>query len=229
MGMSYYSRHLAGERLRRCYELAPPPVVRYLEAETSFILERISGHSRVLELGCGYGRVLADVQRRTSHLVGIDTAHESLRLARRLLGPESACRLIETDAEALGLRCDSFDLVFCIQNGLSAFNVDPKRVVAEAIRVARSGSRIICTSYSPRLWPHRLEWFRIQSAHGLLGEIDEQATGEGIIVCRDGFRAGTLGPDDFRTLLGAFGIIPNIVDLDGLSTCCEFTVGGQAA
>jgi 2-polyprenyl-6-hydroxyphenyl methylase/3-demethylubiquinone-9 3-methyltransferase len=36
-----------------------------------------------------------------------------------------------------------------------------------------------------------LEWFEIQSAHHLIGEIDYQAAGNEMIVCKDGFRATT--------------------------------------
>jgi hypothetical protein len=38
----YYARGLAGERLRRCYELAPDRVRRYLEAEIRFVLSRLA-------------------------------------------------------------------------------------------------------------------------------------------------------------------------------------------
>ena len=37
----YYDDKLAAERLRRCYELAPPRVVRYLEAEVQHVLSRL--------------------------------------------------------------------------------------------------------------------------------------------------------------------------------------------
>src|SRR5947209_3540059 len=47
------------------------------------------------------------------------------------------------------------------------------------------------TRYTPQFWEHRLEWFEIQAAHHLIGEIDYQTTGNGTIVCKDGFRATT--------------------------------------
>ncbi len=54
--MGYYSTHLAAERLRRCYEIAPTRVRRYLRAEIDFVLSRSGPAADVLELGCGYGR-----------------------------------------------------------------------------------------------------------------------------------------------------------------------------
>jgi 2-polyprenyl-6-hydroxyphenyl methylase/3-demethylubiquinone-9 3-methyltransferase len=92
------------------------------------------------------------------------------------------------------------------------------------MRVTRSGKTILFSSYSERFWEDRLEWFRIQSDHGLIGEIDYDATGDGVIVCKDGFRASTVGPDDFVSLTSDFDIIPKITEVDGSSVFCEIPV-----
>jgi len=55
---SYYTERLAAERLRACYDLAPPLTKAYLEAEIEFVLARTTPSMLALELGCGYGRVL---------------------------------------------------------------------------------------------------------------------------------------------------------------------------
>jgi len=88
-----------------------------------------------------------------------------------------------------------FDVVFCIQNGISAFGVDQKRLIAESIRVTKNNGVILFSSYSPKIWDARLEWFRMQSQLGLIGEIDEEKTRNGTIVCKDGFRATTVSGD----------------------------------
>ena len=182
----YYSRSLSGERLRRCYELAPPRVVRYLEAEIEFVLARISASSLVLELGCGYGRVLERLAPAARAVFGIDTSLESLRLARADLRHLPSCSVAVMNAMLLGIPDQRFDLVACIQNGISAFRVDRGGLLREAIRVTRRGGRVLFSSYSARFWEERLEWFRIQAAHGLVGEIDPEATKDGVIVCKDG-------------------------------------------
>jgi hypothetical protein len=53
---------------------------------------------------------------------------------------------------------------------------------------------VLFSSYSPRFWDPRLEGCRIQAEHGVVGEIDEDATGNGVIVCKDGFTAATAPP-----------------------------------
>ena len=55
----YYSEQLFAERLRKCYEIAPPRARQYLEAEIDHVAGRIRPGESVLELGRGYGHVLA--------------------------------------------------------------------------------------------------------------------------------------------------------------------------
>jgi 2-polyprenyl-6-hydroxyphenyl methylase/3-demethylubiquinone-9 3-methyltransferase len=196
-------------------------VVRYLEAEIEFVLARIATSSLVLELGCGYGRVLERLAPAARAVTGIDTSLESLRLARTGLRHLSSCSIAVMNAVALGFADQSFDLVACIQNGISAFGVDRRQLLREAIRVTRPNGRVLFSSYSAGFWEERLEWFRIQAAHGLIGEIDAEATKEGVIVCRDGFRAGTVGPGEFRELLSGCPAAPEITEVDGSSLFCE--------
>jgi 2-polyprenyl-6-hydroxyphenyl methylase/3-demethylubiquinone-9 3-methyltransferase len=125
------------------------------------------------------------------------------------------------DAADLGFCDGCFDLVACIQNGISAFNVDPERLIREALRVARPGGSVLFSSYSEKFWPERLDWFRIQSDQGLLGEIDEEATGNGVIICKDGFRATTVGPDDFLALAEKIAVDTKITEVGESSIFCE--------
>lgn len=220
----YYSKKLSSERLRLVYELAPPRVRQYLEAEIQFVLDHITPGALLLELGCGYGRVLNGLSAKNPRLFGIDTSVESLQMAFESKSNNCAPILLAMDSVELGFRDGCFDLVACIQNGISAFKVDQEQLIREALRVTRSGGRVLFSSYSERFWPDRLEWFRIQADHGLLGEIDEEATGNGVIVCKDGFRATTIGPEDFRELTSRIGVTHTIIEVDGSSIFCDIAV-----
>lgn len=152
--MGYYSEKLAGKRLRECYDIAPARVKQYLDAEIQYVLSRTKPEDSVLELGCGYGRVIWEI-------------------------------------------------------------------AGEAKRVARPGGNILFSSYSSNFWAHRLEWFELQSKHGLLGEIDYDTTGDGVIVCKDGFRAGAMGEAEFRELCKRIELEPNIYEVDESSIFYE--------
>ncbi len=217
----YYSEKLSAERLQLCYEIAPPRVKQYLEAEIEFVVEKIRPTDVVLELGCGYGRVLQKLMKKAKAIFGIDTSNESLSLAKKTIGKIPSLHLSVMNAVELGFSDRKFDIVICVQNGISAFKVNKQKLIEEAIRVTRSRGTILFSSYSESFWEDRLEWFRLQSEHGLIGEIDEDASKDGVIVCKDGFRSDTISPDEFISLTSGYGIEPIITEVDGSSIFCE--------
>jgi SAM-dependent methyltransferase len=220
----YYADNLASERLKRCYEMAPPRVKQYLAAEIEFVLGRIKPADEVLELGCGYGRVLFPLLDKVRTVVGIDTSLKSLVSAKQMLPPGDSWELMNMDAGFLGFKDQTFEVVVCIQNGLSAFSIDRRALIEEALRVTKTGGKALFSSYSARFWEERLFWFRLQADHGLIGEIDEEKTGEGVIVCKDGFQASTIGQEEFLSLTSGLGVHITITEVDGSSLFCEICV-----
>jgi len=154
----YYRKKLAASRLRKCYEVAPPRVRQYLEAEVNHVLKRIGNRDIVLELGCGYGRVLPRFASEARQVVGIDSSLPSLKEAAVELGNISNCTLAAMNAKQLGFRDNTFDAVICIQNGISAFHVDQQELIAESLRVVKSGGIVMFSTYAEKFWKHRLDW-----------------------------------------------------------------------
>ncbi|MBM3297171.1 MAG: class I SAM-dependent methyltransferase [Candidatus Aminicenantes bacterium] len=220
----HYRDNLAAERLRACYDAAPARTRRYLEAEAAHVRAKISAGMRVVELGCGYGRFLRPISGKPARLIGIDTSLASLKLAREHLAGRAVVGLAAMNAVKTGFPDGIFDLTLCIQNGVSAFHVDKISLFREAVRITASGGLVLFSSYARAFWPHRLEWFAAQAARGLIGPIDHEATGDGVIVCKDGFHAETVDEDGFRALAAAVGGKPEIVEVDGSSLFCEIRV-----
>lgn len=217
---SYYDTTLSAERLKKCYEIAPPRIRQYLDAELNHVLQKIHTGDLVLELGCGYGRLLPALARRSGSVIGIDTSFSSLWLARKITGAN--CFLASMNAAQVAFRDSAFDVVVCIQNGISAFHVHQRDLICECIRITKNGGHILMSSYSEKFWNDRLVWFRLQSDAGLVGTIDREKTRDGVIVCKDGFTATTVGADQFRALTASIaGISVNIEEVDDSSVFCE--------
>lgn len=220
---SYYEDKLSAVRLKRCYELAPPRVRQYLEAEIDYVLQKIRAGDIVLELGCGYGRILPRLAQKTRMVIGIDTSLASLVLGREMLFDISNCRLLNMDAVQLAF-CDRvFDCVVCIQNGISAFHVNQQDLIRESVRVTKLGGTVLFSSYSDKFWKGRLKWFQLQAEAGLLGEINHKKTRDGMIVCKDGFTATTVRPDQFLALTAELNLNARITEVDESSLFCEIT------
>jgi len=220
----YYSRRLAAENLKRCYELSPPRIKQYLDSEISHVLNHLKTGDRVLELGCGYGRILPYLAKKASSVVGIDTSISSLAMGKQMLSLYPNILLIEMNALELEFEDDIFDVVVCIQNGISAFHVDRLKLIRESIRVTKHGGLILFSSYSEKIWNERLKWFELQASEELIGKIDYNKTKNGVIICEDGFSANTVNAEEFSELASEFkNIKTSITEVDCSSIFLEIS------
>ncbi len=219
MSFDYYKEKLSAERLRQAYDIAPPRIQQYLRSEIDFVRSRMKPDDLVVELGCGYGRVLQALADHARTIYGIDNAFAGIRLARKI--PADNVRLIVMNAIATAFAPGIFDLVVCIQNGMSAFHVDPVLLVRESLRITKPGGRVLISSYSDKIWEDRLKWFELQAQHGLHGEIDYEATRRGKIVSRDGFSGTTYSADDFKKIMSNFTAAYAVHEIDESSLFCE--------
>lgn len=115
----------------------PGPIVS--EAQGKFIAENIKplGPGSVLEIGCGWGRILSVVRRHMGEgvsVVGLDFGHPQLTLAKR---NDPTSRLIEGNAVCLPFKDNSFDVVYTMGVFM---HIPPDQIASaytEAIRVSR--------------------------------------------------------------------------------------------
>ena len=218
---NYYSKNLSSLRLKKCYDLATPRINKYLDAEIDFILSQIDKNQSVLELGCGYGRILKYLCQKSDYVYGIDNSINNLLYAKKYLSAYDNYHLSCMDAVCMGLKDASFDVILCVQNGISAFHVETIALLNETLRICKPGGTILFSSYSEKIWDARLKWFKIQADAGLLGEIDFENTKDGNIVCKDGFTATTLTENDFRKLTEGIESKVEIIEIDNSSLFCQ--------
>jgi len=218
---NYYADRLNTNNLQQCYEIAPKRVKQFLEAEIDFVLSRINPNDKVLDLGCGYGRVAIRLIDKAYQVVGIDISHANIQLANQLYKRGESIRYFQMDAVNLTFQNDSYDLTICIQNGISAFKVDPIDLIKEALRVTKRGGLVLLSSYSEKFWEERLNWFKIQADQGLIGEINLGLSHDGVIVCHDGFKAITYSGEALLELSSNFNVDAKVVEVDNSSVFCE--------
>jgi 2-polyprenyl-6-hydroxyphenyl methylase/3-demethylubiquinone-9 3-methyltransferase len=127
------------------------------------------------------------------------------------------------DAGNTAFQNDLFDVVICIQNGISAFKVDPVILVRESLRIAIHGGKCLFSTYSDSIWDERLHWFKLQAEEKLLGDIDWTKTQRGTIVCKDGFEAKTFTRADFNNIALELRVSCEIIEVDSSSLFGVFT------
>ena len=118
-------------------------------------LGRLGGGARVLDVGCGTGRVAAALAERGAKVWGVDPSAEMLEVARSRV--PSSVGLKEGRAEALPFRDAWFDGAVCM---LSVHLLDRPRAFAELARVLVPGGRLVIATFDPAhfdgFWLNRL-------------------------------------------------------------------------
>lgn len=213
---NYYAKNLNSKRLYEVYQTKYPQVKAYFDAEISFVKNRLNGTERVLELGAGYGRIMKELASACEHIVGIDISEDNVVFGQDYLQGMPNTSLVVMDAHRIEPSAfeTPFEAVLCMQNALSSMKVEPFSYTDKIMSLLSPGGRAWISTYSEKFWPHRLAWFQEQAEKGLLGEIDLDETKDGIIVCKDGFRAVTHSPGQLEEIGKASGYPYEIYEVD---------------
>jgi SAM-dependent methyltransferase len=122
---------------------------RYRENSRDFIIEMsllyrmldATLDSKILEVGCGGGRLLSFLKEKGHEPVGVDLLDEAVKLARELTG---GCEVICCGADLLPFPDKAFDRI--INQHLIEHLEDPKKALAEWYRLLTPGGVLsICT------------------------------------------------------------------------------------
>lgn len=213
MENNYYAQKLNSQKLFKVYETKIPRVKQYLDAEISFIRDNLTGNEKVLELGAGYGRIVKELASNCKSIVGIDISDENVTLGKEYLKDVPNAKIITMDVHKLIFN-EKFDVLLCLQNGLSAMKVTSPDLIKKILEMVVSGGKAYFSTYSEKFWDYRVMWFKEQAEKGLLGELDLDKTKDGVIICKDGFKAITYTPKDLKMLADSSGYKYQIQEVD---------------
>lgn len=210
---NYYAENLNSAKLFQVYQTRYPRIEQYFREEIDFVRKDLHGNENVLEVGAGYGRIIKELAPSVKRIVGIDISEGSVELGNDYIKDCKNASMQVMDAYNMEFD-EEFDVVLCLQNGLSAIKGKQSDLINQCMKVLKPGGIAYFSTYSSRFWDNRLEWFREQSEKGLLGEIDTEKTKDGVIVCKDGFVGITFSEDDFRKLGQESGYEYSVEEVD---------------
>jgi 2-polyprenyl-3-methyl-5-hydroxy-6-metoxy-1,4-benzoquinol methylase len=132
-------------------------------------LIRLIRGQRILDLGCGNGRLSILLAQSGNAVIGIDNSEEQIRLARSnpaataAPSPGGSLEFHQAPMESTGLPDASFDTVILSQSLHHA--AKPKEALAESRRLLAAGGRILILD----LLAHGEEWMRTRFGDFWLG------------------------------------------------------------
>lgn len=182
--------YLHDERLARDYDasLAGTPL---FEADEAFVAAHCAPGGRMLDLGCGTGRLLIALGRRGHSVVGVDLSSSMLAVsAEKAAAVGVAVDLVHanlTELECLAER--TFDCVACLFStlGMVRGHDNRRRVVAHAWRLLRPGGRFVLHVHN--------RWFSCWDRAGrawLAADLMRGGTGDRLMPVHQGVAGLTL-------------------------------------
>jgi ubiquinone/menaquinone biosynthesis C-methylase UbiE len=179
-------------------ESLPPHVVEhYLRKRTDFILEHCPGDS-ALDVGCGTGTLAARLAAAGYEMAGVDPSRGMLDELRRR-APE--VRAVQGSGTELPFADGEFDLVLSVAVMHHIAEAEEvRRTLAEMVRVARPGGRVLVWDHNPRNPYWKLVMARVPQDSG-----EERLLPAAELVA--GLRAGGAEP----RLVVRLGMVPDFV------------------
>jgi len=209
---NYYAEKLNSKKLFQVYETQIPRIKQYLQAEIDFVKGNLSNTQSVLELGAGYGRIIRELAPYCKSIVGIDISVESVELGKEYLKDYPNASIVAMDVHRIKFP-RPFDVILCLQNGLSAMRAD-STVIHKILDSVAPGGTAYFSSYSTKFWDFRLKWFEEQVSKSLLREIDYSKTNDGVIICSGGFKATFHSTEDFEKIGEELGYPYQVQEVD---------------
>jgi 2-polyprenyl-3-methyl-5-hydroxy-6-metoxy-1,4-benzoquinol methylase len=139
----------------------PSPGQTWRALATGFI--RLLQGERIVDLGCGNGRLAILLAEAGNTVVGVDNSEEQIKLARSQAGSNTQCTFLQAPMEQTGLPEAGFSLAILSQSLHHA--AKPEAVIAEAGRLLKVGGRLLVLD----LLAHEEEWLRSKFGDFWLG------------------------------------------------------------
>ena len=212
MGSADFYRGRADDFIDQCYGNAPEGIRRGLAAELDLI-HRVAPSGKILEVGCGSGRVLRELKRPDRQIFGFDLVWGYLEEARKKgIGAE----LVTARGSHIPIADGVFDAVFCVQNTLGMVGGEKPSMLREMRRVARAGAPMLVVVYSEASVPLRVEWYGRLADRGLMAPVDWSQSSDEVLATSDGHRSETFSRERLGALLKDAGLAARIEPLGGI-------------
>jgi ubiquinone/menaquinone biosynthesis C-methylase UbiE len=130
----------------------------WFEVEEKYLLENIDEHDFVLDLGCGNGKNIQIISKKTQHITGIDNDEIAVRGAKETFKDTSAIEIVLGDASSLPFPDATFDVVTNIH--LIGNVGDAKdKIFFEASRALKHSGIMILSIHSEYAFEERMKMY----------------------------------------------------------------------
>jgi len=143
----------------RLIDNPPESYKRWFETEKEYLIKNIKKNSKVLDIGCGNGRIIKIIAPMTNNIVGIDNERKAVNDSKNNLKNYPQIRILLSDSKKLPFEDDSFDFVVCMAT-LVNFGKYKIEALNEMRRVIKKEGYIIIDVFSDDAFDERIKIYK---------------------------------------------------------------------
>lgn len=138
----------------------PPKAFKeWFEEEESYLLENISENDFVLDLGCGNGKNIETILRKTKKVTGVDNDPIATKKASETFKKRGDVKIILADASELPFQEDTFDVVTNLELIGNVGDLKQK-IFQETHRVLKNTGILILSIYAETAFDERMKMYK---------------------------------------------------------------------
>lgn len=126
----------------------PQEIQQFLDGESTFLEKQIPPAQIILEIGCGYGRLVRILSKNALSVAGVDFSKRALSEAAQYLRQIQNAKIFYMHAEKMTFPANTFDYVLCMDATFGNMPNLEESVLREMNRVCKPAGKIIVSVFS---------------------------------------------------------------------------------
>jgi len=193
---------------------AHPKIKDWFQKEIAYLKKNIKPNSKILDIGCGFGRHIEIIADFSKEVVGIDENKDMIKKAKQKLSNFKNVKLFVMNAKKLDFKDDYFDYVICMTNTFGDFPDIKLDVLKEMKRVCKKDGKIIISVYNDKSLEIRKEDYEKVGLH--ITKIKN-----GVIYTKEGLISEQFSKPQLKELFDKLKLKSKILELNPISFLCE--------
>jgi 2-polyprenyl-6-hydroxyphenyl methylase/3-demethylubiquinone-9 3-methyltransferase len=191
-----------------------PKIKEWLQKEIEYLKENIKPNSKILDIGCGFGRHIEIIADFSKEVVGIDDNKDMIQKAKDRLSNFKNVNLFIQNVQNLKFQDDYFDYVICMTNTFGDFPEIKLNALKEIKRVCKKNGKIIISVYNNKSLEIRKKDYEKIGLHVI-------GIKNGIICTKEGLISEQFTKSQLKEMFDKYKLKSKILELNSISLLCE--------